>query len=82
MLLIWSTPAQLRYHESYARIPASVVGAEFGSNIGALTGRLANTEPAHRVPSAHERRYCDITKKDCPVRVEADYVPEGTTEDF
>ena len=59
-----------------------MVGAELGSNTGALAGRLANIEPAHRVPSAHERRYCDITKEDCPVRVEADYVPEGMTEDF
>ena len=73
---------QVRYHDSYVGSPASAVNPEFIANMGALIRRLAADEPARRVPSATECRFCDISKEDCPVRIDVDYVPEGTTADF
>ena len=73
---------QVRYPGSYVGSPASAVNPEFIANMGALIRRLASDEPARRVPSASECRFCDIGREDCPVRVEVEYVPEGTTADF
>ena len=45
--------------------------------------RLAAEAPPRRVPSAQECRFCDITAKDCPDRVDSDAEPrEGTNTDF
>ena len=49
--------------------PASAVSPEFIANMGALIRRLASDEPARRVPSATECRFCDIGREDCPVRI-------------
>ena len=73
---------QVRYPDSYVGSPASAVSPEFIANMGALIRRLAADTPARRVPSATECRLCDIGREDCPVRIEVDYVPEGTTGDF
>ena len=62
--------------------PASRIDREFAERLGALITRLAADTPARRVPSAAECRFCDITKQDCPARVEVDYTPEGATDDF
>ena len=62
--------------------PESAVDQPFIENLSALIRRLADDTPARRVPSAQERRFCDINKEDCPVRIDADYIPEGATEDF
>ena len=73
---------QVRYPESYVGSPVSAVSAEFVGNLGALIRRLADETPARRVPSAQECRYCDINREECPVRIDADHVPEGISEDF
>ena len=73
---------QVRYPDSYVGSPASAVSPEFIANMGALIRRLAADEPARRVPSAQECRFCDISTEDCPVRIDVDYIPEGVTEDF
>ena len=72
----------VRYPTSHVAAPESAVNREFVANLGALVRRLAADTPACRVPSAAECRFCDITKEDCPVRVNVDYVSEGTTYDF
>ena len=73
------------YPESQVGIPVSAVDKKFTENLGSLIRRLASETPARRVPSAGECRFCDITKADCPERVEvaqAQAQGEGTTEDF
>ena len=73
---------QVRYSESYVGSPASSVTSEFVGNLGALIRRLADDVPTRRVPSAQECRYCDITKADCPEKIDVDHIPEGATDDF
>ena len=63
-------------------IPASGVDRKFIDRLGALIRRLADENPARKVPSVSECRFCDITGADCPERVEARGAAEGTTEDF
>ena len=58
------------------------MGPDFVGNMGALIRRLAAYEPARRVPSAQECRFCGISKEDCPARTDVGYVPEGATNDF
>ena len=53
-------------------IPADAVDDDFRRNLHALIRRIASSEPARRVPSAPECRFCDLTSADCPERVEDD----------
>ena len=72
----------VRYPDSHVMTPESAVNPEFISTLSSLIRRLADETPARRVPSAQECRFCDISKGDCPERIEADYTPEGSTTDF
>ena len=63
-------------------VPESEVDREFTERLGALIRRLAAETPARRVPSVQECRFCDITKADCPDRIQGGTVEEGSTEDF
>ena len=63
-------------------VPVSGVDREFTERLGALIRRLAADTPARRVPSAQECRFCDITKQDCPDRIQGGTVEEGSTADF
>ena len=74
---------QVTYHDHTVRISAEAVDDKFIQNLGVLIRRLSAAEPARRVPSFAECRFCDISAAECPARVEGDYEPEdGTTEDF
>ena len=74
---------QVTYRDHTVRIPAEAVDDAFIENLGTLIRRLSSDEPARRVPSRQECRFCDITDADCPVRVEAAPEPESaTTDDF
>ena len=70
------------YPESQVGIPVSAVDCRFVENLSGLIRRLASETPARRVPSAHECAFCDITKADCPERVEGIVPGEATTGDF
>ena len=71
------------YQDHTVRIPAEAVDDQSIQNLGALIRRLAYERPAKRVPSRPECRFCDITAKDCPDRVDSDAEPrEGTNTDF
>ena len=72
----------VRYPTSHAAAPASAVSREFVANLSALIRRLADETPARRVPSAQECRFCDISKSDCPERIETEATPEKGTTDF
>ena len=74
---------QVTYRDHPVRISADAVDERFIQNLGALIRRISSDEPARRVPSRQECRFCDITAADCPERVET--VPElevATTDDF
>ena len=70
------------YPDGNIQIPVSGLDRKFIDRLGALIRRLADENPARRVPSASECRWCDITREDCPERVEEIEATEGTTEDF
>ena len=70
------------YPDSQVGIPASGVDSRFVDSLAALIRRLAAETPTRRVPSGSECRFCDITKADCPDRMEEESREEGTTEDF
>ena len=94
MLYMYAVPRSLGQHKGvlfggrvvYADhqidIPASAVDSNFVSNVTDLILRLASDQPARRIPSARECRYCDITSKDCPERVDQEPAVEGVTSDF
>ena len=74
---------QVTYHDHTVRTPADAVDDQFVQNLGTLIRRLSADEPARRVPSRQECRFCDITAADCPARIDADTSPEdATTSDF
>ena len=71
------------YPDANVQIPVSGINGKFVERLGALIRRLAAETPARRVPSAGEYRFCDITKVDCPERVEREADGhEGITQDF
>ena len=74
---------QVTYQDHTVRVPAEAVDEKFIQNLGALIRRLSADEPARRVPSPQECRFCDITAEDCPVRIDEASEPEtGATADF
>ena len=71
------------YPDANVQIPASGIDGKFVERLGALIRRLAAETPARKVPSTQECRWCDITKADCPERVEREADGhEGITQDF
>ena len=70
------------YPESQVGIPVSAVDGKFTENLGSLIRRLAAETPARKVPSTQECAFCDITKADCPERMEGIVPGEATTDDF
>ena len=70
------------YPDANVQIPASGIDGKFVERLGALIRRLAAETPARRVPSTQECRFCDITKADCPARIDDGPPEEGTTADF
>ena len=71
------------YPTRTVRVPMGGLHTQFIKDLGALIRRIAADEPATRVPSEHECRFCDITTKDCSERVDEERQPEKvTTEDF
>ena len=74
---------QVTYRDHTVRVSADDVDNQFVKNLGALIRRLSANEPARRVPSPQECRFCEITAGDCPARVDTGLETEdGTTDDF
>jgi len=74
---------QVTYRDHTVRVPAEAVDEKFVQNLGALIRRLSADEPARRVPSRQECRFCDISAADCPERMdEAPEIDAGETADF
>ena len=74
---------QVTYRDHTVRISAEAVDDQFIQNLGALIRRISSDEPARRVPSRSECRFCDISTVDCPNRMDDGYeVEDGNTDDF
>ena len=74
---------EIVYPDHAQRVPQGSIDQGFVHDLTTLIRRIAEPEPPHRVPSAAECRFCDITADDCPERVEAVPEPEhATTDDF
>ena len=58
------------YRDSRVDIPAAATDETFAQNLDYFLGILASEEPAMKVPSHNECRFCDIAKSECPERVE------------
>ena len=66
-----SFDGRLVYRDSrFVDIPADSVNDAFKSRLFSLVRRIADAEPARRVPSALECRMCELTSADCPDRVD------------
>lgn len=64
-------------------VPAESLTDRFVQDLGSLIRRLADERPVNRIPSLMECRFCDISAKVCPERMEHDAVrEEGATSDF
>lgn len=60
------------YQNARFRIPASAINAEFIEGFNHWLGILASQEPATKVPSQMECRFCNIAKSECPERIESE----------
>lgn len=61
----------LVYRDGYEKpIPASTVDDEFVEALMSLMRTIVSEDPARRVPSIQECRFCDISSADCPERME------------
>ena len=77
-----SFDGRVAYQDHCVDIPAQAVDETFIKNVAELMGRLSAADPARRVPSPRECRFCDISSLDCPERAADNVVAEGVTEDF
>ena len=70
------------YKDNEVSIPSSAVSQAFIENLSNLIRRLGSETSARKVPNLAECGFCDITKADCPERVEEGRIEEGETTDF
>ena len=74
---------EIIYPNQTQRVPQGGIDQGFVRDRGSLIRRIAAPEPPHRVPSAPECLFCDMTAVDCPERVEAAHeLDAATTDDF
>ncbi len=59
------------YNETRLKIPRDVVDAKFIDDFTYFLDVIGSDEPATKVPSRNECRFCDIAKTECPERVES-----------
>lgn len=80
MVYMWALPLALPdfrgvtfagtivYPAQRSHIPASAIDDKFKQSLKSLIRRLAATQPAAKVASRQECRFCDLTEADCPER--------------
>ena len=77
-----SISGQVVYPDHVVDVPPEAVNQEFINRLAQLVNRLASQTPARKAPSFSECRFCEITKADCPERIEERGTGEGMTDDF
>lgn len=68
------------YHTDAVTVPSSVVDETFKQQLSRTLQRVTAGEPPERVPSYGECKFCDISRRDCPARV--DTPPREAEVDF
>lgn len=63
---------ELEYQDGTLSVPADKLTSDVKDLIRVTIERAAGPEPTPRVPSAAECRFCEITRLDCPERVDAE----------
>ena len=67
------------YKEHIVEVPADRLDDGFMEKFKTTWAKLASSQPAQKVPSLHECRFCKLTKADCADRMdEAEYQMEVT----
>jgi PD-(D/E)XK nuclease superfamily len=61
---------RVRYREQVVEIPAAGVDPQFRTLFRQTMQQLSSATALPRVPSYAECRFCDITRHDCPQRIE------------
>jgi hypothetical protein len=61
---------RVRYREYLVDIPASGVDAQFRTLFRRTMEQVSGTTALPRIPSYAECRFCDITRHDCPQRID------------
>jgi len=67
------------YRDNAIQIPAEELTEEAANRIWELMERIVGDSEPARVPSADECAFCDITRRDCPDRVDA--APDSAQEE-
>lgn len=73
---------ELEYPGKRVEIGPEKLTADVKALIRSTIERLAQDVKPHPIPSAYECRFCDLTKADCPARVEAEPVQEAVTHNL
>ena len=82
--LAWNRPGMLVSGALTYRNATVVVSTEqaeaLKANVFGLVRRLASTVPPEALPSGRECGWCEVTKADCPARIDQDERPVTTLE--
>jgi hypothetical protein len=70
------------YRDGWVEVPAESFTPELRQQIVDAMNRVSGAPAPERTPSAADCRFCDISKADCPVRVDAPMDVVTTTEAF
>ncbi|MBV8882394.1 MAG: PD-(D/E)XK nuclease family protein [Chroococcidiopsidaceae cyanobacterium CP_BM_RX_35] len=65
-----SLAGRLVYSDGVVEVPPTQVNEDFKAQFRKMIAILSSTDPARKVPSFRECRYCDISVRYCPERVE------------
>ena len=70
------------YRDYEVSIPASAVDERFIDRLATLIRRISRAQPLTKTPSAMECGFCQISKEECPERVESEPEEGLVTTDF
>lgn len=70
------------YQDYEVPIPASAVDEQFIDRLASLIRRISRAQPLPKAPSAMECGFCQISKEECPERVESPPEDGMETTDF
>lgn len=73
---------RLVYSTEVIEIEADQVDEEFKAQFRKAIATLSSVNPARKVPSFHECRYCDISRKYCSERIEDNQLKEVDEHDL
>ena len=70
------------YRDYEVTIPASAVNEQFINRLATLIRKISRAQPLEKTPSAMECGFCQISKEECPERVDSEPDEGLVTTDF